>query len=130
MERVFNFRYDDAFMEVIEEWRAQQRPVLSKAEAIRRLAMRGAALDNYLALILEKTITDLSSAGYVLKKDPETYERFQQVVIDSLDQAARLDLQQAQDRETDSKAPFQALQESLETRAQDSTGPKRRRYSR
>ncbi len=130
MERVFNFRYDDAFMAVIEEWRAQQRPVPSKAEAIRRLVLRGAALDNYLALILENSISDLVSAGYGATKNPEIYKRFQQVVIDSLDQAARVDLQQAQDLDADRKNPVRALQESPETPAQGNTGPKQRRYSR
>ncbi len=131
MERVFNFRYDDAFMAVIEDWRAQQRPVPSKAEAIRRLVSRGAALDNYLELILEKSITDLVSRGYVAKKDPETYRRLKQVVMDSLDQAARVDLQRAQDHQKETpKTPVRALRESLETPAQDSTAPKQRRYSR
>lgn len=130
MERVFNFRYDDAFMAVIEEWRAQQRPVPSKAETIRRLVLRGAALDNYLALILENSISELVSAGYGSTKNPEIYKRFQQVVIDSLDQASRLDLQQAQDRDEDQKNPSQTLLESLEKRAQGSSGPKQRRYSR
>lgn len=130
MERVFNFRYDDAFMGVIEDWRAQQRPVPSKAEAIRRLVSRGAALDNYLELILEKSITDLVSHGYVAKKDPETYKRLKQVVIDSLDQAARVDLQQVQDQKETPKTPVRALRESPETPAQDSTAPKQRRYSR
>ena len=130
MERVFNFRYDDAFMAVIEDWRAQQRPVPSKAEAIRRLVLRGAALDNYLALILENSITDLVSAGYVAKKDPEIYKRFQQVVVDSLDQAARVDLQRAQDQKETPKTPVRALQESPETPAQDNIAPKQQRYSR
>ena len=130
MEKVFNFRYDDAFMAVIEDWRAQQRPVPSKAEAIRRLVSRGAALDNYLELILENSITDLVSRGYVVKKDPETYKRLKQVVIDSLDQAARVDLQQAQDQTETPKTPVRVLQESPETPALDNTAPKQQRYSR
>jgi hypothetical protein len=35
--RTFQMRTDDGFMEVVDDWRARQRPILSRAEAIHLL---------------------------------------------------------------------------------------------
>jgi hypothetical protein len=35
--RTFQMRTDDGFMEAVDDWRARQRPILSRAEAIQRL---------------------------------------------------------------------------------------------
>jgi hypothetical protein len=35
--RIFQMRTDDGFMEAVDDWRARQRPILSRAEAIQRL---------------------------------------------------------------------------------------------
>ena len=41
----FHMMADLAFLSSIDEWRAQQRPILTRSEAIRVLALKGIALD-------------------------------------------------------------------------------------
>lgn len=129
--RRFNFRCEDSFLAEIDDWRAKQRPVPSQSEAIRLLARRGAALENYLAVILKNSLRDLISAGvFSDPAEPEIYTRFQSVVAQSLDHAARL---HQLDRETRSEPPSDDANdhnEALEKLVQDKFAPKLRQYSR
>lgn len=115
-------------MEQIEDWRAQQRPIPSRAASIRALALRGAAADKYLANILENSLEDLISSGVLGEKtDPEIYKRFQQVVVQSLDQMVRLDQLSMQESESYDEHHTPTPQE---TPSQDKCAPKKQRYSR
>ena len=40
-DKVFQMRASEQWLSAIDDWRAKQRPVLSRAEAIRRLVEKG-----------------------------------------------------------------------------------------
>lgn len=87
----FNFRHDLPFMEAVDNWRAAQRPIVTRAEAIRRLALRGIAAEKYLATILENSLERLWAGGiFGPGADRHNFERFQQFAIQGLDAAVGL----------------------------------------
>lgn len=42
-DRLFQMRVNDEFLAIVDEWRAKQRPILSRSEAIRRLVEQALA---------------------------------------------------------------------------------------
>ena len=42
----FTMRVDRGFMRALDEWRARQRPIPSRSEALRRLAIRAIRANN------------------------------------------------------------------------------------
>ncbi len=129
--RRFNFRCDQAFLDAVDRWRAKQPRIPSQSEAIRVLAQRGAAFDNYFPTILKNSIFELISAGFFSESpEPEIYERFHAVVTASLDKAADLEKIPRQTRDSSKNAPGDAGHAAPETPAQDISAPKMQRYSR
>lgn len=115
----FELRCSAAFLVRVEEWRSAQRPIPSRSEAIRRLAERGAALDPYLPSILKESTGALLSAGVISPKSgPETYARWSEALIQSLDHVAR--------GAVTAPAPGAAQ----ETPAPSTSAPRRRRVTR
>lgn len=109
-------RCTERFLADLDEWRATLRPIPSRSEAIRRAAMRGAALDRFLPVILRESARELVNAGVVCATtEPETYVRWSRVLIQSLDHAA-----------AEGGAPDQAQ----ETLAPDTAAPRRRQEIR
>jgi hypothetical protein len=124
--RRLEIRCSEEFLAGIDDWRASQRPVPSLAAAIRKLALRGAAVDEYLHVILKTSVEDLIRSGlFESEMVPETYARWKRVVAQSLDQAAKAsgDLREgAPDR-----AALNAGAPAPETPAPYRFAPKRRR---
>jgi len=87
----FSIRHDGAFMADIEGWRSKQRPIPSRAEAMRLLVYRGLAVEDYLGVVLRQSANSLAEAGVIgPEAKPEIYERFQRFIVSNLDLAARL----------------------------------------
>lgn len=87
----FNFRHDPSFMDAVDNWRASQRPIVTRAEAIRRLALRGIAAEKYLAIILENSLERLWAGGILgPSADRHNFQRFQEFAIQGLDAAVGL----------------------------------------
>lgn len=115
-DRVLQVRCNEAFLANLDEWRATQRPIPSRSEAIRRFAQRGAALDRFLPVILRESAAELLNAGVVSPASAaEIYARWSEVLVQSLDHVA-----------TATGAPDQAR----ETPAPDKSAPTRRRAIR
>jgi len=126
--RRFELRCTAAFLAAIDDWRVLRRPILSQAEAIRRLALRGIAVDRYLEVILRESDAELNPARQSgSEMISEKYGRWQAVVVQSLDHAACADLT-ARASAASSLAPVATA--TPETPDQDTSAPKRRRATR
>jgi hypothetical protein len=123
----FNFRCDQAFLDAIDNWRVKQRPIPSQSEAIRILALRGTALDNYFPTILQKSLEELIPAGFFSNgADQEIYERLHSVLTLTLDKVAALENRADQSLESDRHVGHEAREKP----SRDKFAPKLRQYSR
>ncbi len=86
----FEMRCNRTLTDAIDKWRSGQRPIPSRAEAIRMLVSRAIITENLLGLILFESGRELSAANRI---GPETsleiYERWAQVIRQSLDRIGR-----------------------------------------
>ncbi len=91
-DQKIQIRCDQEFLEILDDWRARKRPILTRSAAIRHLVFRGALAEKHLAEILEQTANKLAAADLIGgSADRENYKRFQDVVIEILDHLARLE---------------------------------------
>lgn len=131
MRRRFELRCDDAFLAAIDDWRGRQRPILSQAAAIRLLALRGAAADQFLEVVLRETDAALSRmTDHDAEIIAEKYERWKDVVVQSLDHAAQADLPSRSSAAAPVAAAAPGPSAAPERRDQDTFAPRRRRVTR
>lgn len=91
-DKVLVLRHDEDFLDAIEDWRSQQRPMPSRSEAVRSLTMRAIAAENYLAVILEKLLEPLASGGLLSEEgDKSIYPRIQEYVLENIKFASHLE---------------------------------------
>ncbi|MEM9495541.1 MAG: hypothetical protein AAGA09_06020 [Pseudomonadota bacterium] len=88
-DRKLQIRCDDEFLEVLDDWRARRRPILSRSAALRHMVFRGAMAENHLAEIFRLSAERLAAANLIGVGAPEgNYKRFQKMVIQILDELA------------------------------------------
>ena len=91
-DKVLVLRHDEDFLDEIENWRAAQRPMPSRSEAVRTLTMRAIATEKYLSVILENLIAPMASAGLLdIEGDKSIYPRIQDFVLENVKFAAHLE---------------------------------------
>jgi len=79
------------FIDLIDDWRATKRPLPSQSEAVRKLVIRGVAIDECLETILRKSIARLAEKGMLKVEDyPEIYDYFQELIVSSLDETVHI----------------------------------------
>jgi len=86
----FEMRCNPALTDAIDQWRGAQRPIPSRAEAIRLLVARAIGAENLLGLVLLESARELIAANQIGPETSlETYERWAHVIRQSLDRVAR-----------------------------------------